>query len=128
MKTVQTKGGHKDAIALVRMLQGCRLDLSSEKHLQEGIELALRNNDVIFEREKRLSPRDIPDFLAEGGIVIECKMRNKTKKMAIYQQISRYAACEEVTAIILASNVSMGLPSEINGKPVYAASISAGWL
>lgn len=113
---------------IVRLLQRCRLDLSTEKHLQEGIEEAFKESGVEFEREKRLSPKDIPDFLVAGGIIVECKMRNKSRKIAIYQQLSRYAASPEVTAIILASNVSMGLPPEINGKPVYAASLSTGWL
>jgi len=113
---------------VVRLLQRCRLDLSSEKHLQEGIERALKDSGIAFEREKRLSPQDIPDFLVEGGIAIECKMRNKARKIAIYQQLSRYAAYPEVSAIVLAANLSMGLPAEINGKPVYKASLSAGWL
>lgn len=115
-------------IEIVRLLQRCRLDLSSEKHLQEGIESAFNASGVIFEREKRLSPQDIPDFLVEGGIAVECKMRNKARKIAIFQQLTRYAAYPEVTSIILAANLSMGLPPEINGKPVYAASLSTGWL
>jgi hypothetical protein len=116
------------AIEVVRLLQRCRFDLSSEKHLQAGIEQALIKSGIIFEREKRLSPQDIPDFLVEGGIAIECKMHNKARKIAIFKQLSRYAACQEVSSIILASNLSMGLPPEINSKPIYAASLSAGWL
>lgn len=116
------------AIDIVRFLQRCRLDLSTEKHLQAGIEQALQATGIPFEREKRLSDRDIPDFFVKGGIVVECKMRNKARKIDIFKQITRYAEYLEVTAIILASNVSMGLPSEINGKPVYAASLSRGWM
>ncbi len=116
------------AIEIVRLLRCCRFDLSSEKHLQEGVEQAFKDKGLVFEREKRLSQQDIPDFFVAGGVVVECKMRNKARKMAIYQQITRYAAYPEVTAVVLASNVSMGLPPEINGKPIYAASLSAGWL
>lgn len=61
-------------------------------------------------------------------MVIECKMRNKSKKMDIFKQLTRYATYPEVTSIILASNVSMGLPPEIDGKPLYAASLSHGWI
>lgn len=113
---------------LVRLLERLRLDLSSEKHLQAGIETALSESGVKFEREKRLTPQDIPDFLVAGGIVIECKMRNKSRKISVYQQLCRYAAHADVTAIVLAANFVMGLPPEINGKPVYAASLSKGWL
>ena len=119
-----------DAIAanLVRLLRRCRLDLSTEKHLQEGVERALTAAGISFEREKPLSARDIPDFFVAGGIVIECKMRNKARKIEVYKQLCRYAEHAEVTAIILASNISMGMPGDINGKPAYVASLSQGWL
>lgn len=113
---------------IVRLLQRCRFDLSTEKHLQAGIETAFMAGGIPFEREKHLSSKDIPDFFVAGGIAVECKMRNKARKIAIYQQLCRYAAYSEVTAIILASNVLMGLPPEINGKPIYAVSLSAGWI
>lgn len=113
---------------IVRLLQRCRLDLSTEKHLQEGVERSLKEKGIEFEREKALSARDIPDFLVRGGTVIECKMRNRARKIDVYQQLVRYAESAEVTAIVLASNMTMGLPKEINGKPVYAASLSTGWI
>lgn len=116
------------AIEIVQLLRRCRFDLSTEKHLQEGIEQAFNERGICFKREKPLSPKDIPDFMVGGGIAIECKIRNKARKMGIYQQLCRYAEYPEVTAIILASNLSMGLPSEINGKPVFAASLSLGWI
>lgn len=116
-----------DAAAVVRLIQRLRLDLSSEKQVQAQIEQALSAEGIVFEREKRLSPQDIPDFLIEGGIVVECKMRG-ARKMDIYRQLRRYAAYPEVRALILASNLVMGLPPELNGKPVYAASLSRGWV
>lgn len=113
---------------VIRSIQRSRLDLSSEKHLQEGVEQTLKEAGIPFEREKRLSAEDIPDFLIHGGVVLECKMRNKAKKIDIFKQLSRYATHPEVTAIILASNVTMRLPPTIDGKPVYTASLSHGWL
>lgn len=113
---------------VIRLVQRCRLDLSSEKHLQEGVAEVLKAAGIAYEREKRLSPKDIPDFLIAGGVVVECKMRNKSKKMDIFRQLARYATYPEVTAIILASNVSMGLPPEIEGTPLFAASLSQGWI
>lgn len=128
MQTIMRPGESTVAVAIVRLLQSCRLDLSTEKHLQSGVEQALTKVSICFEREKRLSDRDIPDFFVKGGVVIECKMRNKARKIDVYKQLCRYAGHPEVTAIVLASNISMGLPPEINGKPVYAASLSRGWL
>ncbi len=60
--------------------------------------------------------------------MIECKMRKKARKIDIYLQLERYADYPEVSSLILAANLSMGLPPEISGKPVYAASLSVGWL
>lgn len=113
---------------IVRLLQRCKLDLSTEKHLQEGVGLALTQHGISFEREKRLSPLDIPDFLVAGGTAIECKMHKRARKVDVYRQLARYAAYPEVTSIVLASNMSIGLPAEINGKSIYVASMSRGWL
>lgn len=124
-------GGDADAsaiaIQLVRLIQCYRLDLSTEKRLQADLADALERANITFEREKHLSDRDIPDFLVAGGVVIECKM-HCARKIAIYRQLCRYAEHPAVRAIIMASNVSMGLPSSINGKPVFVASLSRGWL
>lgn len=118
----------RTAVDIVRLLERYQLDLSTEKHLQAGVEEAFIDNGIAFEREKRLSPSDIPDFLVGGGIVVECKLRGKSRKIDVYHQLVRYAAHPEVTAIVLASNSVMGLPAEINGKPIYAASLSKGWI
>lgn len=112
---------------LVALIQRHRFDLSSEKRLQEQLEEVLVANGYAFEREKRLSAMDIPDFVVSGGIVVECKLRG-ARKMDIYRQLCRYATHAEVTSLILASNIAMGLPPDIQGKPLYAASTSRGWL
>lgn len=112
---------------LVVLIQRHRFDLSSEKRLQAQIEEVLTAAGIAFEREKHLSAQDIPDFVVSDGITIECKLRG-ARKMDIYRQLCRYAAHAEVTALILASNIAMGLPSDIQGKPLYAASTSRGWL
>ena len=135
---------------LVRLLSRTRADLSSEKAMQSGIAAALASAGIPFEREHRLHQRrgrlsteDIPDFLIPmpgvhtpchralaQWIAVECKLKGRggPRKIDIYRQIERYTRHPEVAAIILASNLSMGLPAEIRGKPVYAASLSKGWL
>lgn len=113
---------------LILFIQRSRFDISTEKRLQEDMEKAFKKAGISFKREFILSDRDIPDFFLQGGIVIECKIRNVSKKMDIYKQLKRYSEHEEVKALILASNVSMTLPPDINGKPVFMASISRGWM
>lgn len=115
------------AAAVIKLIERCRCDLSTEKRLQADIAQVLAGANIPFEREKRLSDQDIPDFLVDGGVVVECKMRG-AKKMDVYKQLCRYAEYSEVRALVLASNVSMGLPPEIAGKPVFAAALSRGWM
>ncbi len=117
-----------EAHSLVGLIRRSRLDLSSEKRLQEDLAEALKRNHVPFERETRLNAEDIPDFLLPGGIVIECKMRGKARKIDVFHQLERYAKHDQVKVIILATNLSIGLPSSLCGKPLYFASLSAGWI
>lgn len=116
------------AAGIIRLLERYQLDLSTEKHLQAGIEQAFTESGIVFEREKRLSARDIPDFLVQGGVVVECKIHKKARKIDVYKQLVRYADHPDVSAVVLASNSVMGLPDEIHGKPVFAASLSRGWI
>lgn len=112
---------------IVRLLRRLRVDLSNEKALQAGVAEGLALAGIAFEREKRLSVEDIPDFFLPGGLIIECKVKGKFRKIEVYRQLLRYAGRSEVSALILASNANMGLPEEMQGKPVYAASLSMGW-
>lgn len=123
--------------SLVRRLSRTRVALSSEKAMQSDIAAALTAAGIPFEREYPLSSTDIPDFLIPcpreliQWVAVECKLKGRgtgPRKIDIYRQIERYARHPEVAAILLASNLSMGLPAEINGKPVYAASLSMGWI
>ncbi len=117
-----------DAQRLVGLIRRSRLDLSSEKRLQEDLAGVLERGNLAFARETRLSAEDIPDFFLPGGIVIECKMRGKARKIDVYRQLERYAQHDQVAAIILATNLSIGLPPSLCEKPLYFASLSAGWI
>ncbi|WP_420213481.1 hypothetical protein ACN8ZM_40420 (plasmid) [Burkholderia aenigmatica] len=113
---------------IVRVVRSHQFDLSTEKHLQADIASAFDLNGILYEREKRLSSADILDFLVDEHVAVECKLRGKSRKIDIFRQLERYAEHSTVTAIVLVSNVAMGLPREIQGKPVYTASLSHGWL
>lgn len=111
--------------ALVRFLEGRRFPLSDEKRLQEEIETQLLAGAFAFEREVKLGDGDIIDFVV-GRIGLEVKI--KGAKREIYRQCERYCAHDQITGLVLASNVAMGLPVEIAGKPVRLASLGKGWL
>ena len=120
-------GNSHRASEIVRLIEAHRFDLSDEKRMQGQLAEVLSAHRMPFEREKRLSVRDIPDFLVDGGIAIECKMRS-ARKMDVYKQLCRYAEHADVRCLVLVSNLSMGLPPDINGKPIYSAKLSRGWM
>ncbi|OBG17955.1 MULTISPECIES: hypothetical protein [Mycobacterium avium complex (MAC)] len=87
--------------------------------LQDGIEQVLQEHDFRVEREFRLTQRDRPDFLVDGCVALEVKMR--ASGSSVLAQLARYAAHERVGALVVAtprlSSLS-GMPAEIFGVPV----------
>jgi hypothetical protein len=116
-------------VTVLELLQSGRYSLNNEKETQAQVGARLRDTleGVLVESEKRLSARDIPDFLVDGKIAIEVKLRGWQKK-EIFKQLTRYAKHDVVECIILVTNVSLGLPTEIEGKPVYYVSMGRAWL
>ena len=106
---------------ITAILRRARLPVGSEDALQAAIERALERADIVFEREARISKTDRLDFLAAGGVGIEAKARYPRR--AIFRQLERYAQQDAITALILVTGTAIGLPPEINGKPVYHVSI-----
>ncbi|RRJ54856.1 hypothetical protein EHV15_35370 [Paenibacillus oralis] len=110
-------------------LQLQRFSVAQEKQTQYEVEQFMLHANVAFEREKRLSAQDIPDFYIPskyGCIVLEVK--NRYSKRAIYRQLERYAVHENVKGLILLTGTSMHLPGIINDKPAIVVSLGAGWL
>jgi hypothetical protein len=111
--------------ALVRFVESRRWPLSDEKRLQEIFTVELSATGIVAEREVNLGDGDIIDFMA-GDVGVEVKI--KGTKRGIYRQCERYCLHDRVTALVLVSNVAMGMPASINCKPVFIASLGKGWL
>lgn len=111
---------------LITIIERNRFPLHDEIRTQTSIEIAFNAAAVIFTREERLSESDIVDFLCDGGIA--CEVKIKGRRMAIYRQLERYAQHENVRAILLVTALPMGLPEFIKGKPTFIASLNQGWL
>jgi hypothetical protein len=112
-----------------------RLPLSDEKDLQAKIAEMLALEKVPHVREVRLDDHDIVDFMVgdsatlqplEPACAIEVKIGGSRR--AIYRQLERYCAHPQVAEIVLATNVPMNLPFEINGKRTAVANLGRGWL
>lgn len=110
---------------IIRILSGTRFPLSNEKLLQAAIEEEFDAHGVEHLREHRLSDADIIDFTV-GRIGLEVKI--KGTKREIFRQVERYAVHDIIDEIILATNVPMGMPAEINGKAVHVFNLSRAWL
>lgn len=108
-------------------LKKYRFPLQDELKLQSKLAEAFKVNGLIFEREFRLSPKDIIDFYCDG-IGLEVKVKKKATAMQIYRQLERYAENPLITSLVLITSRAMGLPEQIKGKPVYYYHLSVNAL
>lgn len=94
---------------------------SNEIALHEGMAQALTSAGIAFEREVVAGPKDRFDFLVAPGIVIEAKIQGSLAKAL--QQVDRYAARADVTAVVLVTTRFWGTTSagidQLHGKPVH---------
>lgn len=111
--------------AIIGLLRGYRFPLSPEKATQAAIAEAFDAAGVAYRREHRLDAGTVPDFLV-SGTVVEVKIGGNRR--AIFRQLERYARHPEVTAVVLATNIFMGLPPEIIGKPAFLVHLGRAWL
>lgn len=110
---------------LFTVLSRTKFPATPEKDVQAAVADALTDAGIAFEREVRLNDHDIIDFLV-AGVGIEVKI--KGARRAIYRQLQRYAESDAVKSLVLLSSVAMGLPPEIDGKPVTILSLGRAWL
>lgn len=75
--------------------------------------------------EVRLAPRCRIDLMC-GQVGIEIK-RGKPDKQRILAQLSRYAACEQVSALILVTERTVAVPTTLHGKPVKLICLNRLW-
>lgn len=111
---------------ILRILRTTRVDLSDEKRAQADIAAALAATGRDIQREVRLAPGDVIDLMADD-IGIEVKLKG-ARKRAIWGQLERYAGHDRVSALILASNLAMGVPGEVRGKPLWFVPLGRAWL
>ncbi|WP_165228425.1 hypothetical protein [Aquisphaera insulae] len=111
---------------IIGLIRSAKIDLSSEKRAQADVEQVLTQTGIAFERELPLTDSDIIDFMVED-IGIELKLKGARKK-EVYRQLCRYARHPRVGSLILASNLSMGLPAQIEGKDAYFVRLGEAWL
>ena len=112
---------------MLDLLRASRFDLSTETATQFDIGRTLATEGVPHRREARLSPRDRIDFLTADGLGIEVKIRGQ-RRPAVLRQLERYAEHDAVKALVLLTNVAVGFPATLNGKPLHVISMGRAWL
>jgi hypothetical protein len=109
-------------------LRGYRFRFSSERDLQDGIGRALAAAGYVFEREVRLAPGDIVDFVA-SDVGIEVKIAGSPQ--AIARQLMRYAGAPRVGALVLVTRSlqhAHRFPAELAGKPLRVVTLETSAL
>lgn len=110
---------------LREILGAYRYSFVNERDLQDGIAQVLRLRGIRFDRELRLAPEDVPDFMVDGTAV-EVKVDGSLS--AVTRQLHRYAQHKPVRALLLVTSLDRlsRLPEELNGKPVAVLSLLGG--
>lgn len=105
-----------DLETLAALLARHRIRFGTERQMQDDIEQILEAAGIVAAREHRLLPGPI-DFLAFGGIGIECKVAGSNSE--VFRQCRGYLGCEECTALLLVTSrgVHRQLPDVLGGKP-----------
>ena len=86
---------------------------------------ALDTAGIPWTHEVKLAPRCRIDLMC-GGVGIEIK-RGKPDRASLLRQLQRYAACEDVDALILICERTAELPRTVCGKPVHLICLNRLW-
>jgi hypothetical protein len=104
-----------------RLIRSHRFRYTDEDQLQEGIAAVLGEAGLDPEREVRLGRRDRVDIMV-GGIAIEVKVAGSAA--GAFEQLQRYAAHDEVEALVLVTSQYQRLPDKAGGKPLSTISLA----
>ncbi len=86
---------------------------------------ALDAAGIPWAHEVPLAPRCRIDLMC-GGVGIEIK-RGKVEKARVLAQLQKYAACPQITGLILVTEKTIPLPHAICGKPVRLICLNRLW-
>ena len=108
------------AMASIRCGAAC-----TEEELHAQVALALEDSGLEAQHEVRLAPRCRIDFMV-GGVGIEIKKR-RPERAKLLAQLTRYAACGQIEALVVAAPQGVNLPKVIGGKPVTMVALERLW-
>lgn len=111
---------------LITALSTLRVPLQTgEYDLHRLVAEALSQAGIAYEHEVKLAPHCRIDLLC-GRIGIEMK-RGKPEKTKLIQQLTRYAQCPQLDALILVVERTAVVPPVLCGKPVRMVCLNKLW-
>lgn len=96
-----------------------------ESDLHAEVGKRLRDAGLPCEHEVRIGKGCRIDYMV-GGVGIEIK-KGKPSSAELMRQLSRYAACEGVEALVVLTQRSIRLPDRVGGKPLRQLSLNRLW-
>lgn len=118
-------------LVLARIVEGIprySYSFAGERAFQDGVSTVLTLLEVPHQREVKRGSRDRFDFLCDGSIVIETKIKGSYS--AAMRQSVRYLEHEDVHGVVIvttrlwAADVRLGVRHHrISGKPVHVLGV-----
>ena len=108
------------AISTIRCAAAC-----TEEQLHAQVAQALAENGLEAQHEVSLATRCRIDFMS-GCVGIEIK-KNRPERSKLIAQLTRYASCEQVHALVVAAPRGVNLPKAIGGKRVTMVALERLW-
>ncbi len=99
---------------------------AQEVQLQLAVADCLTGFGIPYRREATLGRGCRIDFLTDEGIGIELK-KGRPGSRSLRGQLERYAASEQVSALVVLTQKSALLPAKIGGKACVQVSLNRLW-
>ncbi|MBE5769082.1 MAG: hypothetical protein E7333_05795 [Clostridiales bacterium] len=119
----------QDFACVLSALSALRLPLQQgEYDLHQKVMAALDGAGIPYQHEYPLAPRCRIDLICgrEKNIGVEIK-RGKVDTQRLRKQLERYAACPEVSALIVVTEKTVPLPDTLLGKPLGRICLNRLW-
>ena len=111
---------------IVRAMETIRCGAAcTEEELHAQVMRALQADSLEAQHEVRLAPRCRIDFMC-GSVGIEIK-KSRPVRAKLIEQLTRYAACDQVEALIVAAPRGVNMPREICGKRIIMIALERLW-
>ena len=116
----QTNTAADSLAEILHALRGIRAPI------HDLVRASLAEAEIPCAHEVPLAPRCRIDLVCPGGIGIEIK-RGQPDRKRIVMQLTRYAACGQISALILVTERTVAVPNRIHGKPVSCVCLNRLW-